>query len=121
MRVLNLIFVAALLAAPLAAHAASFDCKKAVSYAEKEICSDLLLGKLDDALGENYKYMSASNIGAGALKDLKSTQKVWLGARNRCTTKPCLVDAYRKRIDEVCEYPVIAGVHPICTSADEVK
>lgn len=99
----------------------SFDCLKAVSFAEKAICSDSLLGKLDGALSENYKYTLTSDIGDGAKKDLKKTQKSWLAERNKCTSNSCLADAYKKRIDEVCEYPVISGVHPICISSDEVQ
>jgi uncharacterized protein len=80
-----------------------------------------MLGKLDGALSENYKYMLASDIGDGARSDLKATQKKWLAERNKCTDNQCLANTYRKRIDEVCEYPVISGVHPICTSSDEIK
>lgn len=99
----------------------SFDCAKAASFSEKAICSDSLLGQLDGALSENYKYMLASDIGDGAKKDLKQTQKRWLAERNKCTSNQCLADAYKKRMDEICEYPVISGVHPICTSSDEVQ
>lgn len=99
----------------------SFDCTKASTFSEKAICNDPLLGKLDGALSENYKYMLASDIGDGARNDLKTTQKKWLVERNKCTDNQCLANTYRKRIDEVCEYPVISGVHPICTSSDEIK
>jgi uncharacterized protein YecT (DUF1311 family) len=99
----------------------SFDCAKASTFSEKAICTDTLLGKLDGALAENYKYMLASDIGDGARNDLKGTQRKWLAERNKCTENQCLASAYRKRIDEVCEYPVISGVHPVCTNSDEVK
>ena len=112
--------LALVLASPLV-YAASFDCKKATTFAEKQICSDPLLGKLDDALSENYKSMLDADIGDGARKDLKKTQKAWLSKRNKCTTKECLIEAYRKRIDEICEYPIIEGVHPLCVSSDEIK
>jgi uncharacterized protein YecT (DUF1311 family) len=99
----------------------SFDCAKASSFSEKTICTDTLLGKLDGALAENYKYMLASDIGDGARNDLKATQRKWLAERNKCTDNQCLANAYQKRIDEVCEYPVISGVHPVCISSDEIK
>ncbi len=99
----------------------SFDCTKASTFSEKAICSDPLLGNLDGALSENYKHMLASDIGDGARNDLKTTQKKWLTERNGCTNNQCLTDTYRKRLDEVCEYPVISGAHPICTSSDDVK
>ena len=101
--------------------APSFDCSKAASAAEKSICSDPLLGKLDGTLAQNYKFMLASNIGEGAKSDLKQTQKKWLSQRNQCKTNECLVSAYRSRVDEVCEYPVISGVHPVCVSAADIK
>ena len=116
-------FIAALglLLLSLNANAVSFDCNKASTAVEKEICSDPLLGKLDDALAQNYKYMQAANIGDGAKKDLKATQKTWLAVRNKCTNKACLVDAYRQRVDAICEYPVISGMHPLCTGSDEIR
>jgi uncharacterized protein len=65
--------------------------------------------------------MLASDIGDGARKYLKTMQKKWLSNRNKCTNNNCLLEAYRKRVDEVCEYPVISGVHPICTYSDDIK
>jgi uncharacterized protein len=59
-------------------HAASFDCKKASNFVEKTVCNDSRLNKLDDVLSENYKNISASNIGDGARKELKTTQRAWL-------------------------------------------
>lgn len=106
---------------PEATWTPSFDCTKAATFSEKVICSDPLLGKLDGALSENYKYMLGSDIGDAARNDLKTTQKKWLTERNKCTNNQCLVDAYRKRIDAVCDYPVISGVHPICTYSDDIK
>ena len=106
---------------PSFSYAVSFNCQKATTFAEKEICNNPLLGKLDDALSENYKYMLAANIGSGAKKDIKTTQKIWLFNRDKCADKQCLVDAYRNRVDEVCDYPVIIGVHPVCTLSEEIK
>ena len=108
------------LAIPLS-HAASFDCQKASTSVEKEICSNPTLGKLDEALAENYKYMMASNIGDGARKDLKQTQRAWIAKRNKCADGKCIEAAYRSRVDDVCDYPVISGIHPSCTSSDEIK
>ncbi|MDE2388371.1 MAG: DUF1311 domain-containing protein, partial [Betaproteobacteria bacterium] len=99
----------------------SFNCDKARTFIEKSICSERLLGNMDGAMAENYQYMMASNIGDGARNDLKSTQKQWILERNKCTSIQCIELAYRKRIDEICEYPVISGIHPICTMSDEIK
>lgn len=99
----------------------SFDCAKASTYSEKMVCEDTLLGKLDGALSESYQYMRRADIGEGAMGDLKKTQKAWLIERNKCTDKQCLIASYQKRIDAICEYPVISGIHPMCNSAEDVK
>lgn len=99
----------------------SFDCAKASTPSERAICSEPVLGKLDGALAENYKFMLASDIGDGAKSDLKATQKSWLIERNKCPDNQCLEATYRKRLEAVCEYPVLSGMHPICTSSADVK
>ncbi|OGQ57658.1 MAG: hypothetical protein A3J24_09425 [Deltaproteobacteria bacterium RIFCSPLOWO2_02_FULL_53_8] len=108
-------------ASPPATWKPSFDCAKGSTFSEKAVCSDSLLGQLDGVLSQNYKYMLASDLGDGARADLKTKQRIWLAERNKCTDNQCLTASYRKRIDEVCEYPVISGVHPICTNSDEIK
>ncbi len=80
---------------------ASFDCRKASTFVEKAICSDSLLGRLDESLSENYNDMMASNIGASARKDLRSTQRKWLSERNKCQNSKCVEKMYRKRMDGV--------------------
>lgn len=106
---------------PQLGQAASFDCAKAASFVEKAICSRGNLSRLDDALAENYSAMRAANIGDGARRHLQATQKKWLAERNRCTDERCVANAYRQRIDEICEYPVLSGIHPACISADDVR
>lgn len=119
MKILH-IAIYTLLTIPATVHAISFDCAKATTFVEKEICGNSLLGKLDDALAENYKHMLSSNIGDGARKDLRATQKKWLSERNKCINNQCLIDMYKNRVDEVCEYPVLSGVAPACNYADDV-
>lgn len=102
------------------AFAVSFDCGKASTFVEKEICTVPLLGDLDDALSENYRGMLYSNFG-GSKKSLKAAQINWLSSRNKCTNTNCLIDAYRKRIDETCDYGVVSGVHPICKNSDDIQ
>lgn len=104
-----------------AAKGASFDCAKAGTAIEKQICADPFLSKLDDALGSNYRRMNAVNIGDGARKDLRLKQIEWLKFRNKCQSKSCLVDAYLNRIDEICTYPVLTGFHPGCIESSEFK
>lgn len=100
---------------------ASFDCKRAETYQEKLICSDSTLARLDNAIADNYAAIAASGIGDGAMRDLKFTQREWLKARDKCADKGCLVSSYRDRIDAVCDYPVITGVHPSCIKSDEIE
>lgn len=98
----------------------SYDCRKASSHVEREICNSELLSKLDSALGNNYRGMMASNIGDGAKNDLRSTQRQWIAERDQCKDESCLVALYRDRVDAVCDYPVISGVHPGCTQSNEI-
>ncbi len=102
-------------------HAASFDCAKAGTTVEKAICADKRLGRLDEVLAQNYRAMSAANIGAGALNNLRSSQRSWLATRNQCADASCIGKQYQERIDAVCsDYPVLSGAFPSCTSAAEV-
>lgn len=115
------IAMAALLCTSLVAQAASFDCAKAGTFVEKEICTNAVLSKLDDALGDNYRLMKASDIGADALAQQKARQKTWLARRNACTDYACIEAAYRERVDEICEVPVVTGPHPPCTLAESIE
>jgi uncharacterized protein len=114
-----LVLLAVVLASPWAS-ATSFDCRKASTDAEKTVCGSALLGKLDDALSTNYRNMLTGDLGDGG-KDLKREQKEWLHRRNACKSEKCLVDAYRSRVDEICNTPVVTGVHPDCVMSDDVK
>ena len=102
------------------AFAVSFDCAKASTFVEKTICSDPLLGKLDDALSSNYKAMLGADFG-GPVENLRNDQRKWIANRNKCTTRECLVATYRERVDETCEYGVVSGVHPDCVHADDIE
>ncbi|ENA27335.1 MULTISPECIES: lysozyme inhibitor LprI family protein [unclassified Pseudomonas] len=101
-------------------YAVSFDCTKASTSVEKMICTDPMLSRLDDALAENYKSMLLSDFG-GSKAELRNEQRIWLSKRNKCKDKACLVDAYRVRVDETCDYGVVSGIHPVCTSSEEIK
>ncbi|MBB5508729.1 lysozyme inhibitor LprI family protein [Paraburkholderia atlantica] len=113
------LLAALLIVSPLA-HATSFDCKKASTYVEKTICSSPLLGKLDDALADNYRDMLASDLGDGGT-GLKKEQRAWVAQRNKCTSEKCLVDLYRKRVDDVCDAPVVTGIHAACVQSEDIQ
>jgi uncharacterized protein len=106
--------------APTAALPASFDCTKSSTLVERAICNDTVLSTLDDTLDYNFERMQGANLGAGALADLRETQRAWLALRNNCKSNDCLMRAYEWRIDAICEYPVRDGEHPGCTTTDEV-
>ena len=99
----------------------SFECAKASTPVETAICGAPELARLDAALAENYRNINNSNIGDGARADLKLTQRQWAAERNKCSNNQCINAAYRIRLDKVCEYPVLSGAHPPCTSANEIK
>lgn len=92
----------------------SFDCAKASTPVEKSICADPILSRLDRAMADNYSAMRNSDIGAEAREELKASQRQWAAARSSCNTTQCLADSYRTRINEICDYPVITGIHPSC-------
>jgi len=118
------IIAALLLAASTVAFAdgPSFDCAKAASSVEKTICGNDLLQRLDIALSKNYKSMMAVSAELpGGVQDLRQEQKAWVAKRNKCTTNKCLVDAYRTRIDNVCDAPMIKGMHPDCIMSSDIK
>lgn len=104
------------------AGAASFDCKKATTLVEKEICTSKLLSRLDDALKKNYDGSLATNIGVGARQDLRNTQRQWLKERNLCKTASCIEAKYRERIDALCDYPAISGINWGCVvTSDDIN
>lgn len=62
------------------AHAASFDCAKAKTRAEKVICADPQLSKLDEELATAYR--AALTVWGGRIADyVKMTQRGWMGGR----------------------------------------
>lgn len=78
--------------------APSFDCSKASNGAERLICGDRELSKLDVELSE--RYMKARNSGKDRNK-LKSEQLAWLkSSRNACSDITCMSNAYKQRIAE---------------------
>jgi uncharacterized protein len=77
------------------ARAATFDCDKASTFAEKAICSGARLTAMDDELGRPYKAALASSPQKEALK---TEQKAWLASRDQCQDSNCILKAYADRI-----------------------
>jgi uncharacterized protein len=76
--------------------AASFDCKKATTTAEKMICSNTSLSRLDEELAKVYLQTLAS---VPDQEILKREQRDWVKKkRNQCTSIDRLTSTYRTRI-----------------------
>lgn len=72
---------------PLAASAASFDCTKARSYAEKLICSTPDLSRADEDLGRIYREARRRTGNSSAFKGL--AEDLWK-KRERCRDEACV-------------------------------
>lgn len=80
------------------AGAASYDCAKAGTYQEHEICGDPALSKLDEQVSAFYK--SAMTVVSDQAK-LKSDQRAWLKSRNNCQDAPCIKASQQSRLSEL--------------------
>lgn len=79
--------------------AASFDCKQAQLAAERAICGDANLGRLDEQTAGLYFLIVGSGGPADTIARVKTTQGAFLKSRNACGSQPdCLVDAYTARM-----------------------
>jgi len=75
---------------------APFDCSKASSPAEKRICSDPLLAKMDQEMGTLYRNLIQNSKNA---KAWQADQRAWLVERNRCNSDDgCLRSKYLERL-----------------------
>lgn len=80
------------------AAAASFDCKKARTPAEKLICATPALSKADEELGRQYKAARAATMDTKGLRD---AQQRWVRKRDLCADAACMLAAYERRIPEL--------------------
>ena len=77
------------------ADAASFDCTRAASTAEKLICGEWAMDLRD--LDRDLAALYAEARAAG--KVTVASQRAWLATRNRCSDEDCLRDSYAGRMD----------------------
>jgi uncharacterized protein YecT (DUF1311 family) len=98
-------------AGALAGYSASFDCGKAVTTIETLVCPNESIGQLDGLLAATYRQRSDVQFGADPVI-MKTEQREWLKKRNACPDAECVESAYRNRIKELCELPVVSDVHP---------
>lgn len=95
----SLLLASGLAVAACQGFAAGFDCAKATSWAEKTICADPKLSKLDDRLAEDYRAAMGKTADAAALR---ASQRSWLNdRRSACKTRTCLTTVYRDRLRQL--------------------
>lgn len=92
---------------PVAAHAASFDCRAARTNVEQAICGDAELSRLDEQLDETYRIALGRSKDAAAAQ-LRATQRTWIRSRlpaDGHVDASALQQAYRQRIAELRALP----------------
>ena len=94
------------LSLPGLACAAGFDCAKAASPVEKNICNDPGLSSQDEALSDAYKKALAE---APDQAPLRTRQRQWMTERNACADVACLRALYAKRLGELKVAPAPAA------------
>lgn len=79
----------------LSAQAASFDCGKAETKAERLICDNPGISELDDRLSVAYKVALKNKQQANTIR---AVQRDWIEVRNECDTAWCLLSSYEDRL-----------------------
>ena len=96
--------------AALAQDGPSFDCARAESSAEKLVCEDAALARLDRLVADRYGAAAEAarglDVGAGAaLNELRATQRGWIKGRDECwkadDLRACVEAAYTRREAEL--------------------
>lgn len=81
-----------LLSLSTSVYSASFDCKKASNFAEREVCADKTLSSLDEQLSALYEKINNEQ------GNWRESQLFWLKERSNCKTKQCLLATYQERV-----------------------
>lgn len=84
-------------------YGASFDCSKASTKVEKEICSNERVSSLDEKLARVYKTTKKIFIKEDKTS-LVQEQRRWIKERNRCMNSSCLIEQYSQRVEELKLY-----------------
>lgn len=83
-----------------AAEAASFDCRRAVTRAEHDICDTPALSSMDETLARYYRALVGGPFHDETCRDrTRAAQRAWLAERDRCGDVGCLAARYAARID----------------------
>ncbi len=95
----TILLLAACLALPVdGAKAASFDCAKAATTVENEICADPALSQADERMAQAYGKVMEATL---APRALRSDQMRWLASRELVGTLDDLRGSYDRRIAEL--------------------
>ncbi|MEM8957933.1 MAG: lysozyme inhibitor LprI family protein [Pseudomonadota bacterium] len=100
----------AAMAAPETSEAQSFDCAKAATAIEKQICNDPNLGLMDSELGSVYGALRSSLAGESQA-ELRASERAWVQERNACDPQSdCATQAYAQRLHALSKkYGVFTG------------
>ena len=94
-----------LAAAPAGAQTTpSFNCKKARTFVEREICGNPSLAAKDKRMSRLYFEQLSYYVEYGDTLEtnaFKAEQRSWLAQRDRCRTTQCLHIAYDSRIRQL--------------------
>lgn len=86
----------------------SFDCGKARSWSERELCRDDTLASLDVTLASLYQ-SQVTRFEGTQKKALIKAQGEWIANRDACkysdSPAKCLIEIYNKRISELSDTP----------------
>ena len=72
----------------------SFDCNGALSRVEAQICRDPEVAALDRRLADDYA-RALDEASPDQRARLTNLGRQYLGDRDRCTSRPCVIQAYR--------------------------
>jgi uncharacterized protein len=98
MKLAAVLILTGVVAWPGLAGAASFDCSKASTAAEKAICTDPALSKADEAMAASYKAVEAATLDPSGLR---RDQREWLANRDRPDVTHDYLLVYRHRIADL--------------------
>jgi uncharacterized protein len=80
----------------------AYDCGKAEAAAEKLICEDAELARLDREMQRLFGLAAGAGLPESALKDLRAHQRGWIKGRNECwkaaDLRHCILGAYALRV-----------------------
>jgi uncharacterized protein YecT (DUF1311 family) len=101
----------------------SFDCVKAATAVEHQICQTPVLSELDQELARIYAGVRRGFGNSEADRTaLGNSQRTWMRERNACGGDAvCLKESYLQRIDQVCAANLSIDDHPGCIDTEAYR